>query len=278
MGISRRHFLKSTFGSIIMIGMGNTLQSFRFDDFELPGKKELLLRFALASDGHYGQPDTDYVALHLKMTQWLNKEKSDRGLDFITVNGDIFHNDPAYLSPVKEAWDKLQATYYVTRGNHDRVDEATWEKTWGIPFYHHFEKKGIGFVILDSSNIKGEFIGPDAERTKSLVEKYQKNKMLFVFTHIPLVKWSKWDADRPDMIKYFGDLPNLKAVFHGHDHDLDDVKEKNGKPFFWDSHVASNWGTPYHGYRIVEILKDGSVLTYQMNPRIGEQVNQNKLV
>jgi hypothetical protein len=73
--------------------------------------------------------------------------------------------------------------------------------------------------------------------------------------------------------------PNVKAVFHGHDHDQDNVKEHKGKHYFFDSHIGGSWGTDYRGYRVVEVLKDGSVISYQMNPaaiRMGEKVvNKN---
>jgi hypothetical protein len=76
----------------------------------------------------------------------------------------------------------------------------------------------------------------------------------------------------------FSQQKNLKAIFHGHDHDQDDVKENGGKYYFFDSHVAGSWGTDYHGYRIVEVLKSGEVITYQMNPSTQQQVNSNKIL
>lgn len=35
------------------------------------------------------------------MTQWLNREVKESGLDFVFINGGIFHNDPKYLPKVK---------------------------------------------------------------------------------------------------------------------------------------------------------------------------------
>lgn len=277
MPTSRRQFLKSTFGSIFLITAGSTLQSFIPDRFFLPDENQVGLRFAIASDGHYGQPQTDFVSFHSNIAQWLNREGKERGLDFVFINGDIFHNDPAYLPKVKAAWDQLEAPYYVSRGNHDRTDESNWSKIWGTPFDYGFQKNNTGFVVLDSSNIKGEFTGPDLDKTKFLLKEYNHTRQLFVFTHIPLVKWNKWDIERPEIINLFAGQQNLKAVFHGHDHDQDAGKEISGKYFFWDSHVGSNWGTDYHGYRIVELLKTGAILTYQINPKAGKQVNHRKL-
>jgi hypothetical protein len=44
-------------------------------------------------------------------------------------------------------------------------------------------------------------------------------------------------------------------------------------PFLFDSHFGGNWGTNYKGFRVVELLKDHSMLTYLMNPT--EKINLN---
>ncbi|MNR19566.1 hypothetical protein D3C85_1363640 [compost metagenome] len=42
-------------------------------------------------------------------------------------------------------------------------------------------------------------------------------------------------------------------------------------PFLFDTHFGGNWGTSYKGFRVVELLKDNSMLTYLMNPT--EKIN-----
>jgi 3',5'-cyclic-AMP phosphodiesterase len=59
---------------------------------------------------------------------------------------------------------------------------------------------------------------------------------------------------------------------------MDDVKINNGKHYFFDSHIASNWGTEYRGYRIVELTESGEVIIYQMNPATQTKVNTNSIV
>ena len=71
------------------------------EEFNLPSADEVNLRFALASDGHYGQPDTNYAFHHDNMVDWLNKEQVSREFDFTVINGDLFHNDPSFLPKVK---------------------------------------------------------------------------------------------------------------------------------------------------------------------------------
>jgi hypothetical protein len=277
MTFTRRAFLQSTIKSVILLGMGNTLPAFMPDNFRLPARKDVKLRFGLASDGHYGEAKSDYAARHQQMTDWLNAEAKGRGLDFVMINGDLFHNDPALLPQVKAAWDKLAVPYYVSHGNHDMAEETHWQSVWGTPFDHVFTKKGIGFITLNTADIKGEYTGPDLEKTRTFLDNYKDMEQVIIFMHITPVKWTKYGIDRPDIVELFSRQANLKAIFHGHDHDEDGMREKDGKYYFWDSHVAGTWGTEYRGYRVVEILKDGSVLTYQTDPSSAKKINNNRI-
>lgn len=277
MSLSRRHFITLSIKGIFVIGAGNALQSFGVNNFRLPSPEKVSLRFALASDGHYGEPNTKYEQLHDEMIAWLNAEKEQRGVDFSVINGDLFHNDAAFLPIVKSKYDKLKMPYYVSHGNHDQTDAVTWEKTWNIPLHYAFEKKDAAFLILNTADEKGKYICPDLQWTKENLTRYSLKKQLFVFMHITPVKWTDNAIDCPELLELFSKQSNLKAVFHGHDHDQDGAKEKDGKHYFFDSHIAGSWGTAYHGYRIVEVLTDGKILTYQMNPSSTEKVNSNEI-
>lgn len=277
MSVSRKEFIKLTLKSVLVIGAGNSLRSFAASSFNLPARENVMLRFALASDGHYGQPDTNYDFHHDNMIGWLNTEKQQRGIDFTVINGDLFHNDPSFLPKVKAKWDQLKMPYYVSHGNHDQIDVATWEKTWNIPEHHAFEQNDAAFLILNTASEKGDYICPDLNWTKEQLARYQSKKYLFVFMHITPVKWTGAGIDCPELVDMFSKQSNLKAVFHGHDHDQDGLKERNGKYYFFDSHIAGSWGTDYRGYRIVELLKTGEVLTYQMNPATGLKVNDHSV-
>ena len=65
---------------------------------------------------------------------------------------------------------------------------------------------------------------------------------------------------------------NVRAVFNGHDHNEDGIKMKNQLPFIFDAHFGGDWGTPYRGFRVVELMKDNSLVTYIMNP--SEKINE----
>jgi 3',5'-cyclic-AMP phosphodiesterase len=277
MPVSRKEFLQLTLRGVFVLGVGNSLESFA------PGKLppfcggEAILRFALVSDGHYGQPDTQHEFHHNNSVRWLNAEKQERGLDFAVVNGDLFHNDVSFLPVVKKKWDQLNMPYYVSHGNHDQTDEATWKKTWDLPWHHAFEMGDLGFLILNTANEKGDYICPDLSWTKDQLERFRSKKHLIIFMHITPFTWTGGGHDCPDLVALFNKQDNLKLIFHGHDHDQDAVKEKDGKYYFFDSHIAGNWGTDYRGYRVVEALKSGEILTYQMNPSAQVKLNENKI-
>jgi 3',5'-cyclic-AMP phosphodiesterase len=278
MSLKRREFLGLTAKSAILIGLGNSLQSFSSHPSGLPAPDELNLRFAIASDGHYGQPDTQYAFLHDEMRDWLIREKGQMGLGFSIINGDLFHDDPVFLPLVKSKWDGLNMPYYVSHGNHDKIDEAGWKKTWNLPWDHSFEREDAAFLILNTSDSDGKYIGPDLEWTRHELSRWASKKQLFVFMHITPFTWTKGGMACPELVELFDRQDNLKAIFHGHDHDQDGARENRGKSYFFDSHIGGNWGTAYQGYRIIEVLKTGEILTYQMNPTEKKQINRNLIM
>ena len=277
MSVSRRKFLRLGLQSAVIIGVGNSLQSFAGKAFVLPPANKIALRFAIASDGHYGQPDTKYELYHDEMIGWLNAEHTNRGVDFTMINGDLYHDDVQYLLQVKSKFNKLLMPYHVSHGNHDKTSEAHWSEVWNTPWHYAFEKQDAGFIVLNTANEKGDYTCPDPAWTKDQLEKYRDKKHLFVFMHIAPFKWTDGGLPCPEIVSLFNTQQNLKAVFHGHDHNMDNVKESGGKFYFFDSHIAGNWGTDYRGYRIVEILKSGDVVTYQMNPATNSKVNSNNI-
>lgn len=277
MPVSRRRFLQLTANSAFIITTANVLQPLHTDIFKDMANDTLLCRMAIASDGHYGQPGTDYEMHHEQMVEWINAEKKTKGIDFAFINGDMFHNDALFIDEVKGKWDKLTMPYYISHGNHDETSEEHWQRVWKLPWHYAFEHKGIGIIVLNTADDKGNYICPDIAWAKAQLEKYALKKQVFVFMHITPFKWTKGGIDCPAIVELFDKQKNLKAIFHGHDHDQDDIKINNGRYYFFDSHIAGNWGTPYHGYRIVEVFKSGKILTYQMNAAANLQVNNKDI-
>ncbi|SDJ74660.1 Tat (twin-arginine translocation) pathway signal sequence [Catalinimonas alkaloidigena] len=235
------------------------------------------LRFAVASDGHFGQPDTPFEETHAQMVDWLNREAGERGLDFVFFNGDLIHDDPQMLPRVKTHFDRLQVPYYVSKGNHDQVTDAVWRRQWGYGENHDFALNDIGFVVGKTSNLAGDYLCADTAWLAEALQRHRKRSHVFVFLHIPQRTWAKASIDCPDVMRLLEQTPNLAAVFHGHDHSTDDVKVSAGKSFCFDGHIGGSWGVAYHGYRIVEVQADGSVHSFQFNPAAQPVVNTNRL-
>ncbi|MBC8110186.1 MAG: metallophosphoesterase, partial [Verrucomicrobia bacterium] len=179
-----------------------------------------------------------------------------------------------FLPQVKVVFDRLKMPYFVTRGNHDMVSRETWKQTWGMETNHIFEKGNTGFILLDNSNEKGEYVCPDLAWFEEKLKAFANKKSVFIFMHISSRKWTKYGIDCPEVNDLIDKMPNVKAVFHGHDHDEDNMKASEEKVnHFWDGHFAGSWGTAYKGYRIVESNEFGSFNTYQYNPTEQKEIN-----
>ena len=272
--MKRRAFVTKLISSAFLIGVGNrvTAVGATFEP-QAPAR----YRFAVASDGHYGQPDTTFDEFHDEMINWLNADHQRKPLDFTMFNGDLIHDDPSLLSRVKAKFDQLNMPYYTSHGNHDRIEESVWKNTWTTDFNYSFTKDDLAFLILDTADIKGNYICPNVQWVKKELKKHRDASGIFIFMHISSAKWTENGLNCSRLTNLFSKTKNVKAIFHGHDHDLDALKVNKGKPHFFDSHIGGSWGTDYRGYRIVEILDDGNILTYQINPASHVTVNENNL-
>jgi len=233
-----------------------------------------MLRFAVASDGHFGQPDTPYEMYHRQIIDWLNQEHEKQPLELCIFNGDLIHDDPQYIEPVKSYYDQLQFPYYTTKGNHDQVSAERWKEVWGYEENHSFEQSGVAFLLGTTSNEQGEYLCANLEWLEAALDQHQSAEHIFVFLHISQQKWTKHGIDCPEAMKLIESRENVRATFHGHDHDIDGVMYSNSKPYFFDGHIGGSWGVPYRGFRVVDIFEDGRIEAYQMNPQVSPVVNQ----
>jgi 3',5'-cyclic-AMP phosphodiesterase len=187
-------------------------------------------------------------------------------LSFVLFNGDLVHDTPALLHEVKKKYDALKMPYFVCRGNHDRCSAEHWEAVWNRPLNYSFDIGDTGFLVLDTANEKGSYVCPDIRWTRHELDRLASGKELFAFMHITPRKWTRHGIHCPKLVRMFSRQNNLRAVFQGHDHDHDYVMREACKPYFFDGHLGGNWGTTYRGYRMVEVLHNGSAITYQVNP------------
>ena len=243
-------------------------------------KSTAKLRFAIASDGHFGQPGIDSDKQFTDLVKWLNAEHQKSPLDFIIINGDIVHDQPELLKVVKERYfDHFKFPFYALPGNHDHADTALWKSVFGYEDNFSFIKKDVGFVLANTSNVKGEYICPDNAFLKSELDELKDKAIVFVVLHIPPHKWLPEDTffvECNSTMSLLHSYPNVKAVFHGHDHNLDGIRYTNKLPHFFDGHFGGNWGTEYKGYRIVEVDEKSKISTYQVNASQNPIINSNK--
>ena len=119
---------------------------------------------------------------------------------------------------------------------------------------------------------QGDYLSPDLDWMKAKLESNKKQQNIFIFIHIPQAKWTKNGIETPAFFEMLKSYKNVRGVFHGHEHDQDGVKTVDSLPFMFDSHFGGSWGTSYRGFRVVELVKEKSFLTYIMNPT--EKINQ----
>ena len=264
--ISRRHFVKNiSFASAFFMGGG--FQSLSSQDVDAL-KDQVKMRFAVASDAHYGQPNTPYEAMMDTIIDKINLFHGSNPLDFCVMNGDIVHDEKSFLAQAKQKIDGLKVPYFVTRGNHDKCSSDYWEQVWNMPLNHQKVVKNSLVLLGDTSNERGTYVSPDLAWLEAQLEANKKRKNIFLFLHIPQAKWTKNGIETPAFFELIKKYPNIRAVFHGHEHDQDGVQMVGKLPFLFDSHIGGSWGTPHKGFRVVELLNSGTVITYLMDPTV----------
>lgn len=138
----RRNFIKQTSSALLLLSSGKivTLSDSYEEFFRKP-----VLRFVVASDGHYGQNDTEYEKFFNELVQNINRQHKQKAFDFCMINGDIIHDDKKWFPDAKRILDKLDLHYYVSQGNHDHATAEEWEAIWKMPVNLDFRIKKILF-------------------------------------------------------------------------------------------------------------------------------------
>ena len=280
---TRRKFLGTSIAGIAGLSLLPAVNTFarNTNDYSRKIDGKLKLRFAIASDIHYGQPDTDFALNTGNLVKWLNEDHTKNHLDLVIINGDLVHNRPDLLPEIKKDYlDKLPVPYYAIPGNHDFADGPIWKNVFGYQDKFSVERGDIGFVFANTADTKGVYVCPDNTFIKNELDKFKSKTTVFVILHIAPVQWMKDEANIflncPETVDLLHAYPNIKAVFHGHHHLLDGVRYTGKLPHFFDAHIGGNWGTDYKGYRIVEVDENNAIYTYQVNASQSPVLNKNK--
>jgi Icc protein len=232
------------------------------------------IRFAIASDGHYGEPNTDYKRFYQELIDSLKAQHNEKLLDFVVINGDLVHGTRVDLLPeVKSYLDQLPMPYYVTRGNHDRVSLDYWTSMWGYSTNHILYVGDTAIVLFDTSNESGAYYCGNNQWLESELAKIPAQTPVFLFMHIPFLRSLSGENECQDTADLITKYPQIKGVFHGHDHSLDIGVKVSDKAVFFDGHLGSSWGVNYRGYRVVESTADSKYLSWQYNLEENRRVN-----
>jgi len=264
---------------------------------ELPANRKLKLRFAIASDLHYGQRNTPFDEYAANMVDWINKEKADKGLDLFFINGDLTNDNKDMLVQLRDKHlVNLKVPYYCIKGNHDYVDGTpgspteSWKAIWGYDSNHSIVHKDFAFVMADTtvpakSNV---YLAADKDWLEGEFKKYAKAPAIFALIHIQQRKhkvdgWPAHGVSANDQIMKAEEVmqlleftPNVRGVFHGHNHNETGMRISGERRYFFDSHVGGSWGAD-KGYRIVEVDEENRMVTYQVNAEKGGELNRDPL-
>ena len=261
-----------------------------------PGSKPKL-RFAVASDLHYGQRNTPFDAMAGDLVRWINAEKKDKGLDALFLNGDLTNDSAPMLLALRDKHlSGLEVPYHAIKGNHDYVDgqagspTESWEKIWGYPANRSLKIGEFAFILCDTtapakSNV---YLAVDIDWLRAELEVHKDAAAIFVLIHIQqrahkVQGWPKHGLhDKVEMPKgeavmaLLESNPKVRAVFHGHNHLETGVYVSGERRYFFDSHVGGSWGAK-RGYRIVEVHDDHKMVTYQVNAEDDAISNRHEL-
>jgi hypothetical protein len=124
---------------------------------------------------------------------------------------------------------------------------------WNQPEDHAFIVDGkVGVILLSSSNEAGTYLCADIAFLKAKLEAFRDLSHVFIFVHISQSTWTRYGVECAELLDTIAAYPNVKASFHGHDHDVDGLMVYKKKPFLWSGHFGGNWGNPFPTYRVCE--------------------------
>lgn len=151
--MNRRKFLQGISTAVIVL---NSKSVFATDLSSFETKKPVL-RFAIASDIHFGQPKTAYQEMLDTALAHIKSIHAQDPFEFCVFNGDLVHDDISHIPTLKSTFDQLPFRYFVTQGNHDMATKEEWETGWQSPLnFEHVIGNNI-LLFATTSNKQGKY-------------------------------------------------------------------------------------------------------------------------
>ncbi|MBD1423057.1 MULTISPECIES: metallophosphoesterase family protein [Sphingobacterium] len=265
--MNRRQFLYAVGATSIFLACGKGNDTDILPDEE----EEVLFRFAIASDLHYGEMNTDYAMHTRNFVSAFRSFHKTNPCAFLVLNGDIIHDDPRFLPEAYDALKDVHEKLYVTQGNHDRVSDSVWLDTWKQAVNSDFTIDDMAFIFGTTSDVFGSLKCPDLDFLRTSLEKYKNKKHVFIFWHIhPHSPSMGCTENVKEVLK---DYTNVRAVFNGHDHNEEGIRNIEKIPYMFDGRLGGSWGSFDRNFRIIEITKS-EIITYLMTPLTRKMLNK----
>ncbi len=132
------------------------------------------------------------------------------------------------------------------------------------------------------------YLAVDIDWLKEQLELNRDAPAIFVMIHIQQRRhkvdgWPQHGVHDPDQVAkgeavmdLLESTSNVRAVFHGHNHNETGVYISDDRRYFFDSHVGGSWGAK-RGYRIVEVYDDHKMISYQIDGEAEVVLNRHEL-
>lgn len=252
--------------------IGSRMASFKKGMGISPASKKRFNFFIISDWGWNGFKSQQEVAdqMAISAEQWNPNFIVSCGDNF-QVQGVASIHDPLWFSNFENIYKplSLQIDWYPVLGNHDykgntqaEIDYSNISRRWRMEsHYYTFVKKindsiSARFIFLDTPPLIAEYHNkpgyPDVAKQDTAkqiawlkeVLANSKEQWKIVFGHHPIYSASTVHGNTEEMIQKINPILkkyNAQIYFCGHDHDLQDLKEKDGK---MDYIVTGTGGEP----------------------------------
>ena len=228
---------------------------------------DILLRFIVAGDSHWGQINEPYKDQLNNFIKSVNSISDLQQIDYIIINGDIVNDDLSLFPSVLDQLKTLSPPYILVPGNHDFVNDTEWMEITGNPLNH--EKKiddDFLFLLVNSSDKESgvkkgmpssHWVCADSQFIHDAVSR-NKERKVFIFIHIPQYPWVDASVYCPDIMDTISNSENVLGTYFSHAHDATQIYEYKDKIYTFTGRIGGS-GTTEPQYKIITVLKNYDV-------------------